>query len=83
MRDGAKVVLIDIRNELGERAAAARRAEGHEARYMHLDVTSDKAWAKVGDAVVTTHGRLDILLNKCRRLYSRKGRGNHGCDLEA
>jgi NAD(P)-dependent dehydrogenase (short-subunit alcohol dehydrogenase family) len=32
VREGAKVVLTDIRDELGERSAAALRAEGHDAR---------------------------------------------------
>ena len=42
VREGAKVVLTDIRDELGERAAAALRAEGHDARYMHLDRRIDQ-----------------------------------------
>jgi NAD(P)-dependent dehydrogenase (short-subunit alcohol dehydrogenase family) len=37
VREGA---LTDIRDELGEHAAAALRAEGHDARYLHLDVTA-------------------------------------------
>jgi 3alpha(or 20beta)-hydroxysteroid dehydrogenase len=45
VREGAKVVLTDIRDELGERAAASLRAEGHDARYLHLDVTSEQNWA--------------------------------------
>ena len=63
VREGAKVVLTDIRDELGERAAAALRAEGHDARYLHLDVTSEQNWAQVADAVMAAHGRLDILFN--------------------
>ena len=47
VREVAKVVLTDIRDELGERAAAALRAEGHDARYLHLDVTSERNWAEV------------------------------------
>jgi 3alpha(or 20beta)-hydroxysteroid dehydrogenase len=35
VREGAKVVLTDIGDELGERAAAAMRAYGHDARYLH------------------------------------------------
>lgn len=61
LREGAKVVLTDIRDELGERAAAELRAAGHDARYMRLDVTSEESWAKVVDAVMCAHGRLDIL----------------------
>jgi hypothetical protein len=35
------VVLTDIRDDLGERAAASLRAEDHDDRYryLHLDVT--------------------------------------------
>ena len=62
-REGAKVVLTDIRDELGERSAAALRADGHDARYLHLDVTSEEDWARVVDAVMAEHGRLDILFN--------------------
>jgi NAD(P)-dependent dehydrogenase (short-subunit alcohol dehydrogenase family) len=63
VREGTKVVLTDIRDDLGERAATALRAEGHDARYLHLDVTSEQNWAQVVDAVMAAHGRLDILFN--------------------
>jgi len=63
VREGASVVLTDIRDELGERAAAALRASGAEARYMRLDVTSEANWKQVVDAVMATYGRLDILFN--------------------
>jgi 3(or 17)beta-hydroxysteroid dehydrogenase len=63
LREGAKVVLTDIRDELGERAAAAIRAEGHDAPYMHLGVTSEQNWAWVVNAVIAAFGRLDILFN--------------------
>ena len=63
VREGAKVVLTDIRDDLGERAAASLRAEGHDARYLHLDVTSEQNWVQVVDAVMAAHGRLDILFN--------------------
>jgi len=52
VREGAKVVLTDIRDDLGERAAASLRAEGHDARYLHLDVKSEQDWARVVDAVM-------------------------------
>jgi 3alpha(or 20beta)-hydroxysteroid dehydrogenase len=63
VREGAQVVLTDIRDDLGERAAASLRAEGHDARYLHLDVTSERNWAQVVDAVMPAHGRLYILFN--------------------
>src|SRR3954471_21900160 len=63
VREGAKVGLTDIRDELGERAAASLRARGHGRRYVHLDVTSEQNWAEVVGAVMAAHGRLDILFN--------------------
>lgn len=60
VREGAKVILTDIRDDLGERSAAALRADGHDARYMHLDVTSEQNWADVVEAVLQAHGRRDI-----------------------
>ena len=66
------MVLTDIRDELGERAATALRAEGHDARYLHLDVTSEGNWAEVVDAVMAAHGRLDILFNNAGVSFPRK-----------
>ena len=63
IQEGAKVVLTDVRDELGERAAAQLRADGARARYMHLDVTSQQNWVEVVDAVMAEFGRLDILFN--------------------
>jgi NAD(P)-dependent dehydrogenase (short-subunit alcohol dehydrogenase family) len=42
---------------------AALRAEGHDARHMRLDVTFEQNSARVVDAVMTAHGRPDILFN--------------------
>ncbi|MSP05325.1 MAG: glucose 1-dehydrogenase [Acetobacteraceae bacterium] len=63
VREGAKVVLTDIRDDLGERSAAALRAAGHDARYLRLDVTSEENWIQVVNAVMQAHGRLDVLFN--------------------
>jgi 3(or 17)beta-hydroxysteroid dehydrogenase len=63
VREGAKVVLTDIRDDLGERAAASLRVKGHDARHLHLDVTSEQNWAQAVDAVMAARGRLDILFN--------------------
>lgn len=72
VREGAKVVLTDIRDALGERAAAELRAEGHEARYLHLDVTSQRNWTEVVDAVMAAHGRLDVLFNNAGVAFAGK-----------
>ena len=38
-REGAQVVIADIKDEIGEETASEIRAEGGEALYVHLDVT--------------------------------------------
>lgn len=41
LREGAKVVLSDIRDDLGQRAVKILREAGKDARYIHLDVTQE------------------------------------------
>jgi NAD(P)-dependent dehydrogenase (short-subunit alcohol dehydrogenase family) len=63
VREGAKVVLTDIRDELGERAAQALRDGGAEARYERLDVTLAADWQRVIGDTMAAYGRLDIVFN--------------------
>jgi NAD(P)-dependent dehydrogenase (short-subunit alcohol dehydrogenase family) len=58
--EGATVTLTDIRDDEG-RAAAARL--GVRASYASLDVRDEGAWDRVVDALLATHGRLDVLVN--------------------
>src|ERR687888_2788333 len=44
VREGAKVVFGDIRDEEGRQVEAEIRAAGGEATYVHLDVTRDDDW---------------------------------------
>ncbi len=63
VREGAKVVLTDIRDEIGERAAAQMREAGADARYLHLDVTSENDWVTAIETTMASLGRLDILFS--------------------
>jgi 3alpha(or 20beta)-hydroxysteroid dehydrogenase len=57
--EGATVVLTDVLDDEGRRAAAAiQRAE-----YVHLDVRSESEWEKTIDTIVERHGRVDVLVN--------------------
>lgn len=62
-REGAKVVLTDIKDEEGERAAQAVLDEGGEAIYLHHDVADENAWKRVIEATLDRFGRLDVLVN--------------------
>ena len=62
-QEGAKVVLTDIKEEMGERTAAQIRESGGEALFLRLDVTSEENWIDVIRTTVSTYGKLDILVN--------------------
>lgn len=62
-REGARVVLTDVRDTEGERCAQALRDAGHAAIYRHLDVSNAGDWdTAMGDADAE-FGSLDILIN--------------------
>jgi NAD(P)-dependent dehydrogenase (short-subunit alcohol dehydrogenase family) len=57
-REGAKVVLADVADEVGQ--ALAREIGGD---YHRLDVRQEADWTRVAHAVEAEHGRIDVLVN--------------------
>jgi 3alpha(or 20beta)-hydroxysteroid dehydrogenase len=70
-REGAKVVFGDIRDVEGQKVEAAIRAQGHEATYVHLDVTREADWQEAVKTATDRHGRLDILVNNAAIVIRR------------
>lgn len=62
-REGAKVAVTDILAEEGEQLVKAIAAAGGEARFWHLDTSSEQSVSDALDGVVDTFGRLDVLVN--------------------
>ena len=62
-REGAHVVILDLRGRAAEAAAAQIREQGGSAEGRAADVTDDDAMAGVIDDVLQRHGRIDILHN--------------------
>ena len=62
-REGAKVVVADIDDDLGQTTADQIRGDRLEALFLHLDVRQEGEWAAAVHATVSTFGRLDILVN--------------------
>jgi 3alpha(or 20beta)-hydroxysteroid dehydrogenase len=58
--EGAKVVLGDVLDEVGEKTATEI---GASARYVHLDVTSEADWLAAVEKTEEAFGKLDILVN--------------------
>ena len=61
--EGAKVMLVDLNDDLAAGVLAAIRADGGTADYAHLDVTDESGWVAVMAQVKATFGGLNIAVN--------------------
>jgi NAD(P)-dependent dehydrogenase (short-subunit alcohol dehydrogenase family) len=62
-REGASVAVTDIDDFRGPELVAAIKKAGHEAVFLHHDVTSEERWVEVVSEVEKRFGRLDILVS--------------------
>jgi NAD(P)-dependent dehydrogenase (short-subunit alcohol dehydrogenase family) len=60
VKHGAKVLVIDIDKDGGERVA---RSLGSLARFEHVDITNDEAVAKCIEGAIKQWGHINILVN--------------------
>ncbi|MEQ9519335.1 MAG: glucose 1-dehydrogenase [Parvibaculum sp.] len=61
--EGAKVLLTDIDQAAGEKAADEIQNRSDTASFIAHDVTDEAAWDKIVAHAVKVYGRLDILVN--------------------
>ncbi|XP_052162702.1 momilactone A synthase-like [Oryza glaberrima] len=61
VRNGAKVILADVQDDLGHAVAAELGADA--ASYARCDVTDEAQVAAAVDLAVAQHGRLDVVFN--------------------
>jgi 3alpha(or 20beta)-hydroxysteroid dehydrogenase len=71
VKEGARVVFGDIRDDEGKTVEAAIRARGGEAVYVHLDVTSETDWQAAVRTTTSRYGKLDILINNAAIVIPR------------
>src|SRR5438445_7643441 len=62
-REGARVVLTDIKEEIGFKTAEQIRAYGGEDVFVRHDVTSEEEWQEVIQTTIATFGKLNVLVN--------------------
>ena len=62
-REGARVVVADVLDDIGRQTVAAITAAGGQAEYTHLDVTKEDDWTAAVNLAVSRFGKLDILVN--------------------
>jgi 3alpha(or 20beta)-hydroxysteroid dehydrogenase len=61
-RAGGRVILADVRDDLGQELANSIAGEGGRAEYRHLDVSDPGAWQKLV-AELEREGGLQVLVN--------------------
>jgi NAD(P)-dependent dehydrogenase (short-subunit alcohol dehydrogenase family) len=67
-REGAAAVLLaDINDAAGKSLEAELNRQGGHATFHRLDVTQEAQWAQTVEAVLASHGRLDVLVNNAGR----------------
>jgi NAD(P)-dependent dehydrogenase (short-subunit alcohol dehydrogenase family) len=62
-REGARVVVADFNEEMGNESVGLIQAGGGEALFVHGDVSREDSVKALVDCAVTSYGRLDIACN--------------------
>lgn len=62
-REGARVIIGDINEAAGEKVAAQIRSEGLDAAFCHLDVSSESSWKEAFSFIMSTYGKINIVVN--------------------
>ena len=62
-KEGAKILVTDIVDVMGNETVNQIKADGGEAIYVHTDVTDASDVKQVINKAVETYGKLDILFN--------------------
>jgi 3alpha(or 20beta)-hydroxysteroid dehydrogenase len=65
-REGARVVLADVNDELGAQVASEI---GPSAHFIHLDVTTEPHWERGVAETALRFGKLDVLVNNAAVLH--------------
>ena len=71
VKEGARVVFGDVRDDDGKKVEAAIRAAGGEATYVHLDVTREGDWQGAVETATSRYGALHVLINNAAIVIPR------------
>ncbi|GBR46708.1 3-beta hydroxysteroid dehydrogenase [Acetobacter pomorum] len=69
-KEGAKVVIGDLKEEDGQKAVAEIKNAGGEATFVKLNVTDEAEWKAAIAQTLKLYGRLDIAVNNAGIAYS-------------
>jgi NAD(P)-dependent dehydrogenase (short-subunit alcohol dehydrogenase family) len=74
--EGARVVCVDVTEEMAESAAADVRTAGGEATAVAADVSKEDEARRMVDRAVATYGRVDALYTRARARSSTSPRSS-------
>ena len=63
LEEGARVAILDVLKDEGERLSGELTNQGHKVVYRHVDITKEQEVAEAVQSVVSEWGKLDILVN--------------------
>jgi 3(or 17)beta-hydroxysteroid dehydrogenase len=69
--EGARVVVADINEADGKKAADDIKQAGGRALFVKLDVTSENSWNKLINKTLADFGKLDVLVNCAGTLFAK------------
>ncbi|RMH75644.1 MAG: SDR family oxidoreductase [Calditrichaeota bacterium] len=72
-REGARVVVADVNEEMGAETVSRIQAQGGDAAFVKVDVSSAARVKAMIEFAESTYGRLDILFNNAGIFDSRDG----------
>jgi 3(or 17)beta-hydroxysteroid dehydrogenase len=70
-KEGAKVVIADINEANGKKAADDIKRAGGKALFVKLDVTSENSWSELIKKTLAEFGKLDVLVNCAGALFAK------------
>ena len=62
-KEGAKVIITDINEDLGIQTAEEIKKNGGDASFMYLDVTDEKGWIDLVSNIKKKYSTIDILVH--------------------
>lgn len=62
-REGAKVVIADVLEDLARQVEAQITEAGGDATFVHTNVTDEASWQNLISQTLARYGKLDILVN--------------------
>jgi NAD(P)-dependent dehydrogenase (short-subunit alcohol dehydrogenase family) len=71
-REGATVMLADIKDDLGEQLASQICRQFGQAKYLHCDVTCSKDTQRLAAETKACFGRIDVLFNNAGTFFLGK-----------